>query len=439
MLNGFTKEINIKKYEHLLFSAKIIFVLFLSLALISQVNLAGAATTDQLQQRLDQKQQRLEQLERQIKESSRKAAQLAQQANTLQNHIQIFTNQIEQVTIQVEATQTKIEITNDQIESLNNEIEEQENHIEEVRTALGELLRQMYQMDRSNSTLMALMNNNSLSEFLNQVAQIESIQGQSYELLQEIKRVKAELEQNRAEMEKQKTELVDLQSSLEQQKATLNQQIRAKNNLLAITKGQESEYRRLLKESQEAEQQIQQEIRNLENEIRKQLGQRTTPGHDGIFVWPINGYITQRYGNTGFTSLGYNFHNGLDIAAPAGAPIYSVYDGKVVATGTGQTAYGNWITVKHTLSDGRSVITLYAHLTKILASTGQTVKQGQLIGTEGNTGNTTRLLYGPHRGFHLHFTVFDAEGFRIVPGAYQYKYGPYQVPVGYTYDPMDFL
>jgi murein DD-endopeptidase MepM/ murein hydrolase activator NlpD len=70
---------------------------------------------------------------------------------------------------------------------------------------------------------------------------------------------------------------------------------------------------------------------------------------------------------------------------------------------------------------------------------GQVDRQGDLNGYEGNTGNTTRLIYGPDRGYHLHFTVFDAEGYRVTPGAYTSIYGHYSVPSGYTYNPLDFL
>ena len=73
------------------------------------------------------------------------------------------------------------------------------------------------------------------------------------------------------------------------------------------------------------------------------------------------------------------------------------------------------------------------------AQVGQHLSQGDLIGYEGNTGNTTRLIYGPERGYHLHFGVYDAQGFGVSQGAYSKIYGAYKVPYGYTYNPLDFL
>lgn len=156
----------------------------------------------------------------------------------------------------------------------------------------------------------------------------------------------------------------------------------------------------------------------------------------------MDGKVTQGYGNTGFTSLGYDFHNGLDIAAAAGTPIYAPADGTIVKCESDSTAYGNWCALKSNIKtkDGnKDVILLFGHMRSYKASTGQKMSLGDLIGYEGNTGTTTRLIYGPERGYHLHFTVFDADGFKIVAGAHPNIYGPYNIPNGYTYDPRNFL
>ncbi len=405
---------------------------FMVFALAFQLNLASAAT---LQEQLQTKQQRLKELNEQINKTNRELANTVKQKNTLQNHIQIFTGQINQLSTQIVATETRIEIANVEIVELTGQIGEQEVQIIKNKQNLAELLREIDEMDRSSSTLLTVLNNDNLSDFLNDVAQVENVQGESYEVLQTIKEIKFGLEENRAKIEARLNDLEELQVGLQDQKRILDKQVTAKNDLLAKTKGQEKIYQSLLAESQAEENQIEKEIQDLENQIRKSLGQRTSPGQKGLFAWwPIKGVLTQRYGRTGFTSLGYTFHNGLDIAAPAGTPIVSVYDGEVTHSGSSKYAYGNWATVKYDLPNKRSVVVLYAHMLKISVSPGQSVKAGQLIGTEGNTGNTTRLLYGPHAGFHLHFTVFDTEGFQVVESSRGYL-----VPVGYTYDPMDFL
>ena len=215
-----------------------------------------------------------------------------------------------------------------------------------------------------------------------------------------------------------------------------------KQSLLSRTRGQEKVYQSLLSDVSAKQDQVEREIFELEVSIRKELGDKSLPAIEGLLKWPMSGILTQGYGNTGFRALGYSFHNGIDIAAPAGTKIYAAGDGVVYATGTGKAAYGNWIVIKHTISkDDKTfnIYSLYGHLRGFAVAGGAVVKGGDLIGYEGNTGNTTRLLYGPAAGYHLHFSILDEDGFGIKTGTYSSTYGEYQIPYGYTYNPMNFL
>lgn len=87
-------------------------------------------------------------------------------------------------------------------------------------------------------------------------------------------------------------------------------------------------------------------------------------------------------------------HTGVDYAAPTGTAVRSVGDGVVEAAGW-QGGYGNTVVVRH--RNGQS--TLYAHLSKTLVRTGQSVTQGQNVGLVGMTGSAT----GPH--LHFEFRV----------------------------------
>ncbi|MBK4215280.1 M23 family metallopeptidase [Paracoccus caeni] len=85
-------------------------------------------------------------------------------------------------------------------------------------------------------------------------------------------------------------------------------------------------------------------------------------------------------------------HEGIDMAAPTGTPVYVTGDGVVTHAGR-QGAYGNLIKIQHELGTE----TRYAHLSRIRVTVGQRVSQGDLIGDMGNTGRST----GPH----LHYEV----------------------------------
>jgi murein DD-endopeptidase MepM/ murein hydrolase activator NlpD len=90
----------------------------------------------------------------------------------------------------------------------------------------------------------------------------------------------------------------------------------------------------------------------------------------------------------------FRMHTGVDYAAPTGTPIRTVGDGVVEFAGV-QRGYGNVVEIMH--RDGKS--TLYAHMHSIGVRKGQSVSQGQNIGTVGSTGWST----GPH--LHFEFRV----------------------------------
>ncbi|MGI5967010.1 MULTISPECIES: peptidoglycan DD-metalloendopeptidase family protein [Anaerotruncus] len=88
----------------------------------------------------------------------------------------------------------------------------------------------------------------------------------------------------------------------------------------------------------------------------------------------------------------YHGHNGIDIAAPRGTPVYAAAEGKVSLAGW-YGEYGRCVIIDH--ADGSQ--TLYGHNSALMVSAGQTVKQGQKIAEVGSTGNST--------GNHLHLEL----------------------------------
>ena len=112
--------------------------------------------------------------------------------------------------------------------------------------------------------------------------------------------------------------------------------------------------------------------------------------------WPVQGHtrLTNYFGfaKHPITKLTY-LHKGLDIAKSPGVPIYSAANGKVVEKKYEKAGFGNYLIIRHKAG----FFTKYGHLGDVLVKEGDTVAQGQQIGTMGNTGLST--------GFHLHFEV----------------------------------
>ena len=94
-------------------------------------------------------------------------------------------------------------------------------------------------------------------------------------------------------------------------------------------------------------------------------------------------------------------HGGTDFPAGKGTPIYAVADG-IVSAARAMSSYGNCVQISHgTADDGHNYATLYAHMSSIAVSQGQTVSKGQVIGYVGNTG----AVSGKNGGYHLHLEL----------------------------------
>lgn len=123
------------------------------------------------------------------------------------------------------------------------------------------------------------------------------------------------------------------------------------------------------------------------------------------FIWPAIGPITTKFGVPGSDWIG-GYHMGLDVGASAGSPISAAADGIVLNAEFDHThGYGNYVLIDH----GKGYETLYGHMSRIVATSGETVHQGDLIGYVGMTGYAN----GPHLHFEvrLHDQKIDPEPF----------------------------
>tara|TARA_Y100001970_G_C14173267_1_gene825415 strand:+ start:623 stop:1162 length:540 start_codon:yes stop_codon:yes gene_type:complete len=111
------------------------------------------------------------------------------------------------------------------------------------------------------------------------------------------------------------------------------------------------------------------------------------------------------------------FHGGIDIGAAEGTPVLAIADGTIIGVWPNHAQAGNYVHLSH--DDGYS--SRYLHLDSIDVLQGQRVRQGEQIGTAGNTGSSTSS--------HLHLEVWRH------PDPYQVWSSPDQ----YRIDPLDYV
>jgi murein DD-endopeptidase MepM/ murein hydrolase activator NlpD len=110
-------------------------------------------------------------------------------------------------------------------------------------------------------------------------------------------------------------------------------------------------------------------------------------------IWPAHGWLSSRVGSRQDPITGESdYHEGLDISADRGTPVYATADGVVRLAGR-EGGYGNLVILDHEYG----LETRYGHLSRFLVREGASVKRGDIIGLVGSTGRST--------GSHLHYEV----------------------------------
>jgi len=143
-------------------------------------------------------------------------------------------------------------------------------------------------------------------------------------------------------------------------------------------------------------------------------------------------YVTQGYGETPYSYL-YpgGWHDGIDIGATYGEPIYSPNNGVVLAVGNQDNycykkAFGKYVAIKDPVNN---FVLWYAHLGTQAVTPGETITKGTELGTVGTTGLET--------GTHLHFSIF--EDTTASPFTMQVRDGCGPEPTGQDVDPLNYL
>ena len=125
--------------------------------------------------------------------------------------------------------------------------------------------------------------------------------------------------------------------------------------------------------------------------VKNLVGRRypKLPAYKGDYRWPLAaGIVSSEYGHRWRRP-----HEGIDIAADEGEPVYASAAGEVLYANNRMRGYGNVVIVRH----DAQVTTLYAHNHSLKVRLGEKVEQGQVIALLGNTGRST----GPH----IHFEI----------------------------------
>lgn len=402
---------------------------------------AQNASTTSLQAQIDQITAQKTELEAEIATYENQLKGIGTQANTLSAAIGSLDVNIKKNTLDIKLTENNIAATGLQIQELGSNIASDTDIISEDNIVIANLISETNKYDSAN-IIENLLAYNNISDFWNEMESIYKVQNQLGVAIADMKNTKTRLENIKQATEQKKRQLIALKSNLEDQKQVLGISKQEKTKLLSETKDEESNYESILAQKKAMADAFDQELANFESGLKFVINPNSYPlPQPGILSWPLNIIIkiTQFFGMTEFakTTTAYNGqgHNGVDLGAPIGTPVYAALDGIVEGTGDTDLAcpgasFGKWVFIKH--ENGLS--TMYAHLSIIKASEDEFVRKGDIIGYTGITGFTT----GPH----LHFGLYVTEGSRIMQVKSKVCDGAYTMPVADLaayLDPLGYL
>ncbi len=371
------------------------------------------------QANINAKNAQIQQLERQIQAIQNTKNQTTQQKSAKESEVTNLRNQVNQLNKDISSLQNQlnqvgqqITETENNIQSTTQSIQDLEQKIDENKATLQGLVENLYKQSHVKNEIVAVVSADNLSEVFNAVKYSDTIQNRIQALLTEVMDKKAALDVENQNLSNQKATLASTQGTLEDRKESIESsknQVQSQAQASAVAVNQlNASLNNLNSRQQELEKQRRAtavELANLEASLSRQFGGEGRVCSARGYAWPVQGgRITQGFGMTPFArtgAYGGAGHNGIDIGAPTGTPVFATASGTVVSVGFNNNSYGKWIVIRH--DDG--YFSLYGHLSAQSVSNGQSVTRGQRIGSIGATGFAT----GPH----LHFTIYLPNSLRI--------------------------
>ncbi len=379
-------------------------------ALLGSAYFASAATPSNIQAEIDNKAKQIQALQEEIKKYEQNLDQTSTKARSLQNELSSLTTAKKKLETQLKLTEANLSKTSTTIQVISGKISETEESIERQKEYLSATLRDIASED-DTTAVEAFLSSKNMSEISDYLIASEKLSSTLQISILDLAASEAALTNQKTTAEVKKTELAKLKTSLSGQQKAVADTANQTTKLLTDTKGEEANYQKILTDKKALMEQFEKELFDYQSSLGITVNKGGYPGaKNGILSWPLASVrITQQFGKTAFSGRLYTSgsHNGLDLAASDGTAVSAALTGTVKATGNTDVkkncySYGKWILVEH--QNGLS--TLYAHLSSVSASPGQSVNTGDVIGYSGRTGYVT----GPH----LHLTVLVSASTQVM-------------------------
>ncbi len=217
----------------------------------STVFLASVAPTKALTAAEEQKnnlRQQIDEIQQQIDAYRSNISDLQQQTNTLKREVSLLDSKMKTAQLEIQRTALNIRETEAGISDKNLSLKQAEMKLDRERELLAKYVQAVYEADQQG-TLEMILSNEKLSDIFDRANSLQEVQQGIQDSMAAIKQTRVDLENDKQALEDRREELNQLKVLQELQRRTLVLQQAEKKELLAQTKGQESNYQALLKKA----------------------------------------------------------------------------------------------------------------------------------------------------------------------------------------------
>jgi murein DD-endopeptidase MepM/ murein hydrolase activator NlpD len=395
---------------------------------VCTTSVVHADATSSLQAQISQSNDQISSIQKDIAAYQAQLNTLSTQKNTLQSSIKTINVSQSKTQDQIQLTQAQIDAANLNIQALQSQIQTKEASIDTDKDSLAASIREI-DSDDQTPFIATIFSAQSFEDLWSSIASNMQFSEALKAHTDSLNSDKVALSGQQDQVSSTKDQLSSSETDLQTQNEQLVVTKQSKQALLAQTSSKESTYQTLLATKEAEEKSFEQELTQAQSQLAAINPSQVPHSGTGVLAWPFsatvmqncvgkksalgNPYcITQYFGNTPFATANAAIysgmgHDGVDIGVPIGTPVEAAMDGVVADTGDtdlvkGCYSFGNWIMLKH----ANGLNTMYAHLSKIGVTPGESVTQGEVIGYSGMTGYAT----GPH----LHFGVYVTAGVKFL-------------------------
>ncbi|MGH7334268.1 MAG: murein hydrolase activator EnvC family protein [Candidatus Rokuibacteriota bacterium] len=375
--------------------------------LVVAIALAAAVPAVGQHRDLQGEQRRLQQTQKQLKEQRDKAQEARRRESSVLAELEkvgrrLAEKQREVVRLDMRITRVQAEVT-----ALRAEINTLEGSRHAQERDLARRLRTLYKVHAQGGALPLILSDQDPIGRAVAVRHLASLAALDARLIEEYRDTSEKLDDRRSRGEARQRELAELRAAGQREQAEADREAAARRGLLTKVRDERAYHERMVGELTEAAHRLEAFVRELQAKQRqlakagpsraaiKAPAALAPAGFRGRLSWPTQGRIAVPFGAQVHPRFGTRtFRNGVDIEAPDGKAVEAALAGQVIYTGWFK-GYGNLIIIDH----GQELYTLYAHVSDIVVKEGEDVRQGQRIGTVGDTGS----LAGPRVYFEVRY------------------------------------